>query len=213
MDGLKSKMALVKRFGLCCLMTPGLSKDIRCHVWPYFYKQVQISRSDIRPHIKWAVSLVILHMVTSIFLRALCGYIWVNILTLSPRGKDQNKRKNEQREAEVNNRFSGARGEKRRTKLKTEKGGKVERTAEIINKETAGLREYSQQNNKKKESKWKTHRKSVSWTSKKVDMKFIILSASCKQNKGRDSTILGMRWGTRRNSQKIQEKKKWEKKK
>ena len=39
-----------------------------------FYKQVQISRSDIRPHIKWAVSLVILHMVTSIFLRALCGY-------------------------------------------------------------------------------------------------------------------------------------------
>ena len=52
-----------------------------------FYKQVQISRSDIRPHIKWAVSLVILHMVTSIFLRALCGYIWVTILTLSPRGE------------------------------------------------------------------------------------------------------------------------------
>ena len=80
---------LVVWFGLCCLMTPGLSKDIRCHVWPIdhtFYKQVQISRSDIRPHIKWAVSLVILHMITSIFLRALCGYIWVNILTLSPRG-------------------------------------------------------------------------------------------------------------------------------
>ena len=36
-----------------------------------FYKQVQISRSDIRPHIKWAVSLVIMHMVTSIFLQAL----------------------------------------------------------------------------------------------------------------------------------------------
>ena len=51
----------------------------------FFYKQVQISRSDIRPHIKWAVSLVILHMVTSIFLQGLCGYIWVNILTLSPR--------------------------------------------------------------------------------------------------------------------------------
>ena len=48
-----------------------------------FYKQVQISRSDIRPHIKWAVSLVMLHMVTSIFLQGLCGYIWVNILTLS----------------------------------------------------------------------------------------------------------------------------------
>ena len=52
-----------------------------------FYKQVQISRLDMRPHIKWAVSLVILHMITSIFLRALCGYIWVNILTLSPRGE------------------------------------------------------------------------------------------------------------------------------
>ena len=35
-------------------------------------------------HINWAVSLVILHMVTSTFLRGLCGYIWVNILTLSP---------------------------------------------------------------------------------------------------------------------------------
>ena len=35
-------------------------------------------------HIKWAVSMVILHMVTSIFLRGLSQYIWVNILTLSP---------------------------------------------------------------------------------------------------------------------------------
>ena len=70
---------------LCCLVTPGLSKGILCHVWPYFfYKQVQISRSDVRPHIKWAVSLVILHMVTSMSLQGLCGYIWVNILTLSP---------------------------------------------------------------------------------------------------------------------------------
>ena len=24
-------------FGLCCLMTPGLSNYIRCHVWPYLY--------------------------------------------------------------------------------------------------------------------------------------------------------------------------------
>ena len=23
--------------GLGCLITPGLSKDIRCHVWPYFF--------------------------------------------------------------------------------------------------------------------------------------------------------------------------------
>ena len=45
-----------------------------------FYKQVQISRSDIRPHIKWAVSLVILHIVTSVFLPGFVWvYIWVNI--------------------------------------------------------------------------------------------------------------------------------------
>ena len=54
-----------------------------------FRKQVQISRSDIRPHTRWAVSLVILHMVSSIFLRGLCGYIWANILTLSPQRGDQ----------------------------------------------------------------------------------------------------------------------------
>ena len=22
---------------LCCIMTPGLSMDIQCHVWPYFF--------------------------------------------------------------------------------------------------------------------------------------------------------------------------------
>ena len=66
---------------LCCLMTPGLSKDIRCHVWPYF---LSTCKSDIRPHIKWAVSLVNLHMATSISRQGLCGYIWVIILILSP---------------------------------------------------------------------------------------------------------------------------------
>ena len=24
-------------FQLCCLMTPGLNKDIQCHVWPYSF--------------------------------------------------------------------------------------------------------------------------------------------------------------------------------
>ena len=40
------------RFGLCCLMTPGLSKDIQCHVRPCFFLNLQITRSDIKPHIK-----------------------------------------------------------------------------------------------------------------------------------------------------------------
>ena len=72
-------------------MMKRIGRGLKCDKSPlldhtFKYKQVQISRSDIRPHIKWAVSLVILHMVTSIFLWALCGYVWVNILTLSPRG-------------------------------------------------------------------------------------------------------------------------------
>ena len=71
--------------GLCCLMTSGLSKGIRCHVWPYFFTNKCKSADQTSGHTKSAVSLVILHMVTSIFLQGLCGYIWVNILTLSPR--------------------------------------------------------------------------------------------------------------------------------
>ena len=55
-----------------------------CMTILFFFINLHISRSDIRPHIEWAVSLVILHMVTSIFLWGLCGYICVNILTLSP---------------------------------------------------------------------------------------------------------------------------------
>ena len=42
---------------LCCLMTPGLSKDIKCHM-TILLLNLQITRSDVRTHIKWAVSLV-----------------------------------------------------------------------------------------------------------------------------------------------------------
>ena len=45
--------------GLWCLMTPGLSTDIRCLVWPYILLNLQVTRSDISQHIKWAVSLLI----------------------------------------------------------------------------------------------------------------------------------------------------------
>ena len=34
---------------LCCLMAPGLSKDIRCHVWAYSSLCLQITGPDIRP--------------------------------------------------------------------------------------------------------------------------------------------------------------------
>ena len=66
-------------------MTLGLSKDIQCHVWSYSFLCLQITKLDIRPHIKWAVNLVIaydwLHL---IFLRSLCRYVWVTPPSLPP---------------------------------------------------------------------------------------------------------------------------------
>ena len=59
-------------------MTSGLSKDIRCHVWPYFVKLATQATPKSGLSVWWC------HMVTLIFLRGLCGYVWVNILTLSP---------------------------------------------------------------------------------------------------------------------------------
>ena len=34
-------------------------KDIWCHVWPYFFLRLQVTRSNTRLHVRWAVSLVI----------------------------------------------------------------------------------------------------------------------------------------------------------
>ena len=60
-------------FGLCCLMTPGLNKDIWCHLWPYFSKLANHRhRSDIRSH---GLSAWWLTMVPIMFLRGLCGYV------------------------------------------------------------------------------------------------------------------------------------------
>ena len=72
-----------QRLSLCCLMTSGLSKNIWCHVWPYYFLFLHIIRSDIRSHVKWAISMVIVddHL---IFLRVFCAYVWVNIFILSP---------------------------------------------------------------------------------------------------------------------------------
>ena len=81
--------------GCVLLMTPGLSKDIR-----YVYNHSAItckSADQTSGYTNWAVGLVILHMVTSIFLRRLCGYIWVNIITLSPQRKTTLERERERR--------------------------------------------------------------------------------------------------------------------
>ena len=74
---------------MCCLLTPSLGKVIQrhVHVLPYYFL-CKSSNSDIRPQVKWAVSLLIAdsHCGTLIFLKGLCWYVWVNILTLSPQG-------------------------------------------------------------------------------------------------------------------------------
>ena len=55
---------------------------------------LRITRSDIRPHIKWAVNHVITHGHFNL-LQGLCGYVFVNILTLSTlRGHNKVKESN-----------------------------------------------------------------------------------------------------------------------
>ena len=70
-------------FGLCYLMTPGLSKDIQCPVWPHFFQTCKLPGQTAGPTLS-GPSAWWLHIVTFIFLRGLCGYVWVNILTVSP---------------------------------------------------------------------------------------------------------------------------------
>ena len=62
---------------LYCLMTPGLNKDIRCHVSPYSFPDSQITRSDFRRQVKLDVSLMIVdgHFLHTSF----CGYGLVKI--------------------------------------------------------------------------------------------------------------------------------------
>ena len=45
---------------------------------------LQITKSDTRPHTKWAVSLVTVDGHFNLKNKSLCRYVWVNILTLSP---------------------------------------------------------------------------------------------------------------------------------
>ena len=67
--------------GLCCLMTPVRSKDIWCHVWPCF---CQLANQIRHQATQSGLSDWWLYMVTLFFLRDLCGYVWVKMLTLSP---------------------------------------------------------------------------------------------------------------------------------
>ena len=59
-----------------------LVRIFMCHAWAYSLLCLQITRLDIRPHLKLVVSLMIAdgHL---IYPRVLCENVWVNTLTLS----------------------------------------------------------------------------------------------------------------------------------
>ena len=66
-----------------CLMTLGLSEDIWCHEWDTLFYACKSPDQSKKITVKWVVRLMIAdgHL---IFPRGLCGYVWVNILILSP---------------------------------------------------------------------------------------------------------------------------------
>ena len=70
---------------LCCLMTPGLSKDIRCHVWPYFFWTCT-SPDQTLGHTQSGLSAWWLHTVISIFLRVCVGTYGLTYSLYHPRG-------------------------------------------------------------------------------------------------------------------------------
>ena len=57
---------------LCYIVTPGLNKDIWCHVWPCSVRCLQMTGMDIWPQVKWTVNLG-LQMAALISLRSLYG--------------------------------------------------------------------------------------------------------------------------------------------
>ena len=59
---------------LYCLKTPGLSEDTQYHVRPHSILCLKMTKSDIRPQVKWAVSLVIAEGPFNLP-RGLCEYV------------------------------------------------------------------------------------------------------------------------------------------
>ena len=71
------------KVSLCCLLTPGLSKDFQCHVWPYYFCICEIIQVGHQATSEKGGQPGDLQIATLIFLKGLFGYVWVNILTLS----------------------------------------------------------------------------------------------------------------------------------
>ena len=62
---------------LCCLMAHGFSKDIRCPIELHSFVCLQVTRTDIRPQVKYDVSLVIADS-RLVFSRGLCEYVGID---------------------------------------------------------------------------------------------------------------------------------------
>ena len=67
---------------MCCSTSLNTSKDIRCHVQPYSFLCLHITRSDIRPHVQWVVNLVITddHLITDRSLSIIMVLVQVEIV-------------------------------------------------------------------------------------------------------------------------------------
>ena len=67
-------------------MIPDLHKDIQCHLWLGSFLFLQITGSDIRPQVKWAVNMVIVdgHLIC---LKGLVGMYELKYLVYHPSEK------------------------------------------------------------------------------------------------------------------------------
>ena len=67
-------------FELVLPKTPDLSKDIRCHERPYSFYAFK-PPDHARDYVQIGLSACVIADDHLLFLRGLCGYIWVSIIT------------------------------------------------------------------------------------------------------------------------------------
>ena len=67
---------------LCCLMIPGLSEDIQCHVWPCSFSK--LVNHQISDHLHIGQPAWWLQVATLLFLKRPHWYVWIHMLTLTP---------------------------------------------------------------------------------------------------------------------------------
>ena len=70
-------------FGFYCLVTPCLIKDIRCHVWPYFFSKLANHQIRHQTNIKWTVSLMTAYDHSSSCSGLACSYNFALLSSVS----------------------------------------------------------------------------------------------------------------------------------